>query len=318
MNNVEPEQSTGSTDSPRYPRRNAKPINKPYDAYLWLTAERKPPSTLAAAHLREDWTIWRTAINAELQSHWDKQVNFEVPLSEVPPDKQPIPSKWVFDYKTDTQDAVVGYKARCVGKGFYQTEGVDYYETSAPTIMDVTLRMLLQYAVEWKLTIRQIDVKTAFLNGELIEEVYIRPPPGVGLKHRVWKLNKALYGLKQAARAWYEKWTKVLFRIGLKPSAADPCLYIPQVRSQSGHYSVVVGLYVDDALVVGTQQHGKLIFTQLSKEFEVKDMGFMKPGVPAKFLGMELEMMPEEDGAVGIVVKQERYANELVGKFRTH
>jgi hypothetical protein len=104
------------------------------------------------------------------------------------------------------------------GKRVYQTEGVDYFETSAPTIMDTTLRMLLQYAAEWKLTIQQIDVKTAFLNRELIEEVYILPPPGLGLSKRVWKLNKALYGLKQAARAWYEKWTKVLFKmLGLSP-----------------------------------------------------------------------------------------------------
>jgi hypothetical protein len=125
----------------------------------------------------------------------------------VPEGKQPIPSKWVCDYKTEATDAAVGHKARCVGKGFYQIEGVDYAETSSPTIEDATLRLLLQYAATRKLTIHQLDVKTAFFNGELVEDVYITPPPGLPIPMRVWRLNKALYGLKQATRAWYKKWT---------------------------------------------------------------------------------------------------------------
>jgi hypothetical protein len=91
--------------------------------------------------------------------------------------------------------------------------------------------LLLQYAATWKLTIHQLDVKTAFLNGELVEEVYIAPPPGLPIPRRVWRLNKALYGLKQGACAWYNKWTEVLLEIGLLPSEADPCLFTAGGRS---------------------------------------------------------------------------------------
>jgi TPR repeat protein len=76
------------------------------------------------------------------------------------------------------------------------------------------LRFLLQYAAEWKLTTNQIDMKTAFLNGELVEEVYILPPPGLPLKGKAWRLKRALYGLKQAAHAWYEKRVKVMLELG--------------------------------------------------------------------------------------------------------
>jgi hypothetical protein len=119
----------------------------------------------------------------------------DVSLEDVLEGKEPIPGKWVFDYKTDALNVVVGHKARNVGKGFRQTDGVDYNEISSPTINDATLQMLLLYAAEWKLSIHQIDVKTAFLNGELVEEVYIMPPPGLPQKGRVWRLRKALYGL---------------------------------------------------------------------------------------------------------------------------
>jgi hypothetical protein len=90
--------------------------------------------------------------------------------------------------------------------------------------------MQLQYAAEWDLSIQQIDVKTALLNGEMLEEVYVKPSPDVGAgKNTVWKLNMALDGLKYAPSVWYDKWTKVLFLIGLKPSDADPCLYVLQI-----------------------------------------------------------------------------------------
>jgi hypothetical protein len=302
--------SENEPETRRYPKRNRKAINQPYDAYLFLSEfGHKPPESYAKAKASAEWPLWRAAMNAELQSLFEKGVYEDISVDEMPEDKKAIPSKWVYSYKTDTADAIVGHKARCVGKGFYQTAGVDYTETTSPTIQDATLRVLLQFAATWKLTIHQIDVKTAFLNGELIEEVYILPPPGLPLQGRVWRLNKALSGLKQAARAWYQKWTEVLLAIGLKPSDADPCLF----TAGEGPQTVRVGLYVDDALVFGTMERCAEFVAKIQKEFEIKDLGPLKPGVPRKFLGMELERKGGD--LLGIVMKQEVYAKSIVQKF---
>jgi hypothetical protein len=192
--------------------------------------------------------------------------------------------KWVYDYKTDHEDRVVGNKVRCVAKGFQQIPGVDFGETYAPTMQDGTLRLLIQYAARYKLAINQIDVKTAFLNGELVEEVYIMPPPGLPLKGKAWKLNKSLYGLKQSALKWYEKWTSVMLSLGLKPSEADPCLFTGGV----GDSLVRVGLYVDDALLFGSSFALRKLVDSIAKELEIKDLGLLESNDTFKFLGMEL------------------------------
>lgn len=305
------DESDNETIEHPYPRRAPKPVNRPYDAYLFTSdgVARKPPATYAQAKRSPEWPLWRAAMNRELQSLFEKQVYSDILLDDIPEDRDTIPTKWVFDYKTDINGAVIDHKARFVTKGFYQVEGVDYTETTAPTIQDSTLRMLLQYAAEMKLTIQQIDVKTAFLNGELIEEVYIVPPPGLPLEGRAWRLNKALYGLKQAARAWYEKWTTALLKIGMKPSDADPCLFIPQEGRVS---KIMIGLYVDDALLMGTTDQCAQIVKSIAAEFEIKDLGMLKPYVPAKFLGMEII---RTSNPLGIVLKQEVYANKLIAKF---
>jgi hypothetical protein len=191
-------------------RRSSRTRNPParlHEGYVHFSAgDRLPPPTcISEAKERSDWPLWQEAHNAELRSLCEKGVYDEKLLSDVPEGCVPIPAKWVYDYKTDHLDRIVGHKVRCVAKGFHQTPGVDFGDTYAPTIQDSTLRLLLQYAAEWKLSINQIDVKTAFLNGDLVEEVYVLPPPGLPMKGKVWRLNRALYGLKQAANAWYGK-----------------------------------------------------------------------------------------------------------------
>jgi hypothetical protein len=122
-------------------------------------------------------------------------------------------------------------------------------------------------------------------------------------------LNKALYGLKQTARAWYKKWTEVLLETGLVPSEADPCLF----TAGGGSGSVLVGLYVDDTLVFGRTDLCKEFVVKLQKEFEIKDTGPLKPGVPSKFLRMELQRMSGD--LLGIVMKQEVYAKNRILRF---
>jgi hypothetical protein len=200
-------------------RHSSQTRNTPvrlHDAYAHFSAGDRLllPSSISEAKKRVDWLLWQEAHDAELRSLCEKGVYEEKLVSEVPEGCVPIPAKWVYDYKTDHLDRTVGYKVRCVAKGFHQTPGVDFGDTYAPTIQDSTLRLLLQYAAEWTLSINQTDVKIAFLNGDLVEEVYILPPPGLPMKGNVWRLNRALYGLKQAANAWYGKSTAVMLELG--------------------------------------------------------------------------------------------------------
>ena len=121
-----------------------------------------------------------------------------------PKNRSVVGTKWVFRNKTDSDGIIVRNKARLVAKGYSQQEGIDYDETFAPVARLEAIRIFLAYAAHKKCTVFQMDVKSAFLNGELEEEVYVEQPPGfVDTKHPdyVYRLDKALYGLKQAPRA---------------------------------------------------------------------------------------------------------------------
>ena len=129
-------ESDNETIEPPYPRRAPKPDNRPYDAYLFASAgvSQKPPATYAEARRSPEWPLWRAAMNRELQSSFEKQLYKDILLDDIPEGKETIPTKCVFDFKTDTSGVVVQAvwypKARCVTKGFYQVEGIDYSETS--------------------------------------------------------------------------------------------------------------------------------------------------------------------------------------------
>ena len=121
----------------------------------------------------------------------------------------PIGCKWVYRIKYKENGDIDKYKERLVANGFAQKEGIDYEKTFAPTAKWNTIRIVLALAAQngWK--VHQMDVKSAFLNGDLQEDVYMTQPPGFGVpgkENQVCKLVKALYGLQQAPRAWYEKW----------------------------------------------------------------------------------------------------------------
>jgi hypothetical protein len=135
------------------------------------------------------------------------------------------------------------------------------------------------------------------------------PPPGLPLKGRTWRLSKAVYGLKQAAHVWFEKWTTAMIAMGFKPSQADPCLFI---GNQDGG-RVLVGLYVDDALMFGNSHRLRKLVEEIQKRFEIKDMGFLTPEKAAKFLGIELRRVVTPDA--GIFLSQRRYAELVLERF---
>ena len=296
----------------RYPlrHRRAPTGRNPYEGYVNMASELMTlPGTIQEAKSRPDWPLWREAINDELRSVYEKGVYSDMSVLDVPTDKKPIPSKWVFDYKTDENGNVVRYKARLVAKGFHQVQGIDFGETFAPTVQVATIRFLLAHAAEQNYQIHQVDVKTAFLNGELEEEVYVKVPPGINAEGRIWRLHKALYGLKQAAKAWYDKWTEALAALNFAPAKADPCLFI---RTEGSPVFLI--LYVDDVLVFGAIEDIKPVVKSVKETFEVKDMGLLVQDETKKFLGMELKRVSTPD-FVGVILQQNRYTLALLKRF---
>jgi hypothetical protein len=217
-----------------------------------------------------------------------------------------VETKWVFTIKRDANGNVERYKARLVAKGFQQREGVDFNEVFAPVSKHSTLRALLATVAERDLHLHQLDVKTAFLNGDLEEVIYMRQPAGYeqGGPRTVCRLRKALYGLRQAPRAWHAKLKSTLEKMGFEASVADASLF---VRNQGGHV-VYLLVYVDDILIASQDLATvTTVKVELGSEFDVRDLGESK-----FFLGMEITRS-REDGTVKL--SQARAIKDLVSKF---
>ena len=153
----------------------------------------------------------------------------------------------------DSEGNATRFKARLVAKGFSQREGIDYEETYAPVVRYESIRTALAVAAARDLEIIQLDVKTAFLHGDLSEEIYMDQPKGFVLPDRasdVCRLKKTLYGLKQASRSWNEKFNSFLLTFGFTKSDADPCVYFRE--DQDG--ILILALWVDDGLLCGTHK----------------------------------------------------------------
>jgi len=151
-----------------------------------------------------DRELWMEAMNDELRSLETRETYDVV---EKPAGVKIISLKWVYAYKTDEEGRVVRHKARVVAKGFMQREGIDYTEVYAPVCTAPTRRTVLALAAQHGWHVHHVDVKTAFLDGNLQEEIYTGLPPGfdMGASGKVWRLRKALYGLKQAPKSWHEE-----------------------------------------------------------------------------------------------------------------
>lgn len=200
------------------------------------------PRTYAEAMGRPDAHRWHEAMCEEMGSQRSKKTWTVLPL---PPGKRALPVRWIYTRKRNGQGVVVRYKARLVVKGFMQRYGIDYGEVFAPTVRWTTVRLFFSIVAADDLELEQLDVKTAFLHGELEEDIWIAQPPGFeeGGTGLACKLHKAVYGLKQAPRVWHSKLKSVLDKVDYKPSDADPALFINSTPSRSFALT-----WVDDVL----------------------------------------------------------------------
>jgi hypothetical protein len=223
-------------------------------------------------------------------------------LTTLPSAKTLIGCRWVYKLKHHSDGSIDRYKARLVTKGFTQLEGVDYQETFSPTAKIVSVRCLFALAAAWGWSLHQLDVNNAFLHGDLSEEIYMSPPPGLlrqGEENLVCRLHKSLYGLKQASRQWFAKFSEAIRSIGYEQSQADHSLF----TKQQGKSFTALLIYVDDILITGNDPISiTATKTFLHNLFHLKDLGTVK-----YFLGIEVSASTN-----GIFISQRKYALDII------
>ena len=273
-------------------------IRKQNPCYALLTKVDIPslPTSVATALKHPGWT---SAMGEETEAQHHNGTMTLVPRQH---EMHVLGCRWIFTVKLNEDGTFKCFKARLVSRGYEQEEGIDFIETYSPVVRTSTIRIVLSVAVVKGWSIRQLDVKHAFLHGELQEEVYIEQPPGFvnGLfPDHVCKLNKSLYGLKQAPRAWFNKFTNFLIEYGFRCSNADPSMFTFHC---DGH-TLVLLLHVDDVLLTGNSPELlEEFFRHLSQAFSMKDMGLLH-----YFLGIHVQQHPK-----GFSLNQTKYTEEIL------
>ncbi|KAI3747844.1 hypothetical protein L6452_10529 [Arctium lappa] len=227
-------------------------------------------------------------------------------LVPKPEGKTVIGTKWVFKNKKDEDGVVIRNKARLVAKGYRQEEGIDYDETYAPVARIEAIRMFLAYAAHKNFTVFQMDVKTAFLNGILKEEVYVSQPEGFVNQDKpdhVYILDKALYGLKQAPRAWYDVLSKFLVKSVFSKGKIDTTLFIRKEKADI----ILIQIYVDDIIFGSTNpKYCKNFSNLMVSRFQISMMGEMN-----FFLGLQVKQL-----STGIFIDQSKYILDILRKYK--
>jgi hypothetical protein len=227
------------------------------------------PTTIAEAYSSLYADLWKKVVQSEMYSI---MLNETWEVVDRPYGCKPLGYKWVIKKKLRPDGTIEKYKTRVVVKGYTQKEGEDYFDTYSPVARLMTIRVLLSLAALHGLLIHQIDVKTAFLNGELEEEIYMDQPDefvAKGHEGKVCKLLKSLYGLKQAPKQWHEKFDKTLTSAIFAVNEANKCVYY----RYGGGNGVILCLYVDDILIFGNNVDViKEVKDFLSNNFEMKDL----------------------------------------------
>jgi transposase InsO family protein len=229
-----------------------------------------------------DDPIWKAAMQAEFDSHmengtWDL-------IDPTGMDIAILPCHWVHNVKEFADNRPNLAKSRLVAGGNKQVNGKDYDVTFSPVIRRASLNIIFAIVASQDLELHQMDVKTAFLNGHLAEDVYMSQPPGFrdpGHPNKICHLRRSIYGLKQSSRAWNKTMDEFLKQLQFQTSGDDPCLYV----KMNGTHICIIGLYVDDLLMAfSTVESLHELKDQLNARFRMKDMGELQ-----YFLGMEVK-----------------------------
>lgn len=236
--------------------------------------EALEPTSLAEAKKRPNWPQWETGIREELTT-LETAGTWE--LTDLPNGANLVGSKWVFRAKKDAAGNIVHYKARLVAQGYLQVPDVDYFDTYAPVANLASIRTVFALAARLDLELHQIDIKGAYLNGELTKDevIYMCQPPGFESKecpNQVCRLRKTLYGLKQSGRRWYQKLVEILVdKLGLTQCDVDQAVFFS--RSASGELVIVV-VHIDDCTIGASTIH---LITALKDKIctyvEITDLG---------------------------------------------
>ena len=228
-------------------------------------------------------------------------------LIEIPDGIKTVGCKWVYKTKCDSKGKIERFKARLVAKGFTQKEGIDYNETFSPVSTKDSFRVVMALVAHFDMELHQMDVKTAFLNGDLDETIYMAQPEGFAIKgkeHMGCRLKKSIYGLKQASRQWNLKFDEVIKKFGFVENDADRCIYI---KAKGGKLIILV-LYVDDILLACNDKnmlHETKNF--LSSHFDMKDLG-----EASYVLGIEIH----RDRAQGVLgLSQKAYIEKMLKRY---
>ncbi|KAJ9541567.1 hypothetical protein OSB04_028073 [Centaurea solstitialis] len=281
---------------------NTTPVVEPEIQHNNVEPQSEPIEEVQTQDLRRSS---REAMKAEMQSMYDNQV-WE--LTDLPQHCKAVGRKWVFKKKTDMDGNVHTFKARLVAKGFTQTHGIDYDETFSPVAMLKSIRILMAISAYFNYEIWQMDVKTAFLNGKLTEDVYMEQPEGFEdpkNPNKVCRLLKSIYGLKQASRSWNLHFDERIKEFGFAKSEFEPCVY----TKFSGSIVTFLVLYVDDILLIGNDVPTlQSVKEWLSKCFQMKDLG-----EAAYILGIKI-YRNRSKRLIGL--SQSTYIDKVLKRFR--
>lgn len=298
--------------TPPVRRSERKPKPKNYEDFVTFMCKSENtrtelntnPLTVTEALSRIDKDKWKQAMAEEISSF---EENDAWQLVDPPASGTIVDCKWVFKRKPDSENKI-RYRARLVAKGFTQRQGIDYDETFSPVVRYSTLRLLFALSVKLNLEIRHLDVTTAFLNGFLQEDVYMKQPDGFikegSDKTKVLKLKRAIYGLKQSSRAWYKRVDEVLLKLGYKRSDTEPCLY---VKSRDKLITMIT-VYVDDFLIFSNDNpETESVKKELSSKFKIKDLGKAKD-----CLGLHINRDYDKGF---ITLDQRKYIDQILKQF---
>jgi hypothetical protein len=265
------------------------------------------PTTYEEAMRSENSSKWVSAMEDELES---MRMNKVWDLEVIPQGAKTVGCKWVYKTRHDSKGNVERYKARLVAKGFTQREGIDYHETFSPVSTKDSFRIIMALVAHFDLELHQMDVKTAFLNGELVENVYMAQPKGFvvrGKEHMGCLLRRSIYGLKQASRQWYIKFDQTIRNFGFEENKEDNFIY---AKFKKGKYIFLV-LYVDDVLLASSDKD-LLAETKrfLSSNFDMKDIG-----EASYVLGIEIHR-DRQKGVLGL--SQKSYIENVLKRYNMH